>query len=344
MIRLSSIVPTDIDGGINLLDLGASGSVPQYWKPLAHLLNVTGFDPNEQECHRLNSSTSGFLSQRFLPYAIAGESRSFTLYKTNSIYCWSLLEPNRSWLRRFRFSDLFEIQGTDAIEACRLCDVDEIRGMEIDAIKLDTQGLELPILRSAENMLRNCILIETETGFTENYIGETTFDQTAEYMRSMGFGLFALNPHHRVSRNNELSEVSEKEQMLWCEAVWLRDFCNEESPVPSQISRVRALKALCIYANHGCYAFGLEAAARFTEAGALSKQEYNELAGNAELWKLPSDGAAITRKRRLLRGMLSLIPRRYIGEIVSMLESVSCTGHPVPQLLRRARKGADNQP
>jgi len=56
-----------------------------------------------------------------------------------------------------------------------LDDIRELQNVEIDAMKLDTQGLELPILSSAEARVDRCILIETETGFCENYRGETTF-------------------------------------------------------------------------------------------------------------------------------------------------------------------------
>lgn len=59
MINISSIIPKQIGGGINLIDLGSSGDVPQYWNSIAHLINLFGFDPNKEECLRLSSKKRG---------------------------------------------------------------------------------------------------------------------------------------------------------------------------------------------------------------------------------------------------------------------------------------------
>lgn len=328
MFKLSAVKLEDIAGGINLIDLGASDSVPPYWRPISHLTNLVGFDPNKEECSRLNNQESGFYSHRFLPYAIAGESTTYTLYKTRNIYCWSLLQPNLSWLRRFTFSDLFEVEGTEEISALKLQDVDELSGMDIDAIKLDTQGLELPILKASENILKNCILVETETGFSDNYIGETTFDQIATYMRSMGFELFDINPNHRISRKSSLTEDASNEQILWCEAIWLRDYCRQGANGGNNITREKALKALCIYANHGCYAFGLETAQLFKQLDILSSQEYDALASDLSSWLLKPEPKS-SAKINILRGILSLIPQGYYRIILDQLMELN---HPQRQL------------
>lgn len=328
MLPLSSLGPEQLGGGINLVDIGASGDAPAYWERLAGLTNLIGFDPNEAECRRLDGKESGFLSRRFLPYAIAGESGPSTLYRTRSPYCWSLLQPNLEWLRRFAFSDLFEVGGTETVTAVTLDGIDELRDVDVDAMKLDTQGLELPILRAAERVVSGCILIETETGFTDNYLGESTFDQVAHHMRAKGFGLFGIHANHSIPRRNGLSGEARNEEILWCEAVWLRDFRREPSKAAGRISREKALKALCIYAHHGCISFGLESAGRFVESGALTSQEYGDLASSASSWKLRSAEGALSANR-LLRGMLALIPRRYYASILAHMSELSGVRHPL---------------
>ncbi len=327
MFQLSAIVPNDLDGGINLIDIGASGGIPAYWKPLSHLTNFIGFDPNEQECLRLNSLQSNFLSHRFLPHAIAGEIGQALLYKTKSPYCWSLLPPNLEWLRRFSFSDLFEVEETEAVATNTLASIPALQGMDIDAVKLDTQGLELPILKASEEIVKRCILIETETGFTDNYLGETTFDQIAQYMRSMGFGLFDINTNHRVPRKNAYSGLSRNEEILWCEAIWLRDFSSRVSKATGAIPRAKALKALCIHAHHGCLSSGLEAATEFRARGVLSDQEYHDLSGDVSAWKLRGPERAKAGSR-ILRSLIHLIPRRYYPSITESLEVLRSIRHP----------------
>jgi hypothetical protein len=329
MKALAKLTTGDIDGGINLIDLGASGKIPDYWKPIAHLVNLIGFDPNEEECNRLNQTVAGFASSRFLPYAIAGETRQFTLYKTNSIYCWSLLRPDLQWLRRFAYSDLFELTGTETITAYALKDVPEIEGLDLDALKLDTQGLELPILESARDLIGRCIYIETETGFTHNYENETTFLEVGKLMADLGFGLYSLNPNHRVAKKNSLSTKSTQEQMLWCEAVWLRDFKQMEPRQVSGFTAGKALKALCFYANHGCIASGLDAAACFRDAGVITGAEFDQLAQDLSFWRLPR----LTKTERVIRSVAVRVPRRWLTRWTDFLLEVQ----QLPNPLRRSR-------
>jgi len=221
------------------------------------------------------------------------------------------------------------------IPAVTLEDVEELKNIKsIDAIKLDTQGLELPILKASENAVRECIWVETETGFTENYLGETTFDQIANYMHSMGFGLFDINTNHRISRKNSLSEKASNEEIMWCEAVWLRDYCGVGSYEGADITREKALKALCIYANHGCYSFGLEAARLFNELGVLSTEEYNALANSTLPWILQRKEDN-SMKRNMLRAMINFIPRRYFSAISANFRDLQDTRHPLSFLARK---------
>lgn len=331
----------DLEGGITAIDLGASGAVKSEWQPIAHWMNVIGFDPNAAECARLNALPSGYLSAKFLPYALAGESGQHVLYKTKSIYCWSLLKPRLDdWLSRFSYSDLFEPAGTEMITAYRLDEVPELAGIDIDAMKIDTQGLELPILKSALPFLGGCISIETETGFTQNYEGETTFDQILDFMNTHGFGLFGIDPNHAVARKNRLSGISQNEQLLWCEAVWLRDYYKMSRVQLKTVTRPKALRALALYANHGCLAFGLEAAALFRDLHLISGDEYDEISRDDTWWRLPHRGMAM---RKMARATLDYVPRKVLGRfrrglfsLMQVIDNVSVTPHPLKR--RKANK------
>ena len=122
---IKKITLQDIGGGINLIDIGASGSLDTKWRPIESMINLVGFDPNYEECERLNRLPHNYSSATYLPYAIAGENGEAILYKTKSIYCYSLLKPNSKWLERFSFSDLFEVLAEEKIRTQRLCEVPE---------------------------------------------------------------------------------------------------------------------------------------------------------------------------------------------------------------------------
>ena len=268
--------------GIHFLDLGCSGSLDEKWSGLFSFLHYTGFDPNVEECKRLGDQPHRFKEARYLPYAIHGKKGRYTMHKTESIYCYSLLRPNTPWLNRFSFSDLFNETGTEPVLCTTLDDLAREEGLKADVMKLDTQGLELPILQSGNEVLKNAICVETETGFMQNYVGETTYAQIDEFMRSKGFLMFDLSPH-QVGRKNFLSEHG-KHQPIWCESIWLFDFIGQKRTPP----REQAMKALTICRALKYSDYGFELALYFNERGVLTSDELAHLS-KAESWEAHDD-------------------------------------------------------
>lgn len=331
MLFLKNLPLNKIAGGINLIDLGASGTLSSYWSRIENMINLYGFEPNEEECKRLASGDNNFASATYIPLAIAGNSGKYTLFKTRSKYCWSLLEPNEEWLRRFSYSYLFEVESTSEIEAFSLEDVEQIREIDVDAIKLDTQGLELPILENAPSKVKSAFLIETETGFVENYKGESTFAQISSFMKNNHFLLFDLNPNHRISRNNELSEISRNQEMLWCEALWLKDYFELENQGKLNIDKAKALKSLILCANHGCIDYGLELADLFVKKNLINNEEYQNLK-NKDSWNLSNNFESL--KREILVNILNFIPGKFSKELANILLEVSARPNPVKRLFK----------
>lgn len=270
---------------IDFVDIGCSGSLDERWEQLFSLLSYTGFDPNAEECKRLSSQPHPYKAAQYLPYAIAGSAGTKTIYLTESVGCSSLIRPNHNWLKRFSFSDFFRETGTSSVVCTTLNALASERGLKADIIKIDTQGLELPILLAGDLIWKNAFCIETETGFLENYIGETTYAQIDEFMRSKGFLLFDMKIY-KPSRKNALEEYG-KHQPLWCEAVWLLDYIGQNQ----KPTREQALKSLRICKALGYFDYGLELAYYFKELGIIDPEiiPYLEVPDN---WlnkrKLPS--------------------------------------------------------
>lgn len=294
---------------IRMLDVGASGGLDRKWHSLLPVLEYIGFEPNPDECNRLNHEANLFYSRRFFPYAIGGREGNAILYTTRSIYCYSLLRPRSQWLKRFSFAGLFEETGQIEVPCTTLNALHEAHGLEADIIKLDTQGLELPILKSAGKIIsRGTFCIETETGFVESYYGETTYAQVDEYLRAQGFLLFDMTVH-RVGRANQFRNRGIR-QPLWCECIWLRDYLSEEafgiqSLVPN---REIALKSLLICEALGCMDYALELVDYFGRIGVLTGEEIKNLS-RLSSWHLQDN------VEYLLTSVFRLLPaqiRRYL--------------------------------
>jgi len=309
--------------GINLIDIGSSGSLDAKWAPIKDLINLVGFDPNQGECERQNKLPSQYKSSIFLPYAVHEKDGEEKLYKTRNIYCYSLLKPNQQWLDRFSFHDLFDLVGEESIPVRSIDKIEELKQFSPDVIKIDVQGLELPILRKAGRLLESAFYVETETGFTENYVGETTFSQLDGFMQANGFLMFDINVNHRIPRNNRFKEYpTGKEQILWAEAVWLKDYVGLDSRGkfdPKDFTEQKIKKLLTLCALQQCYDYGFELAEFFHRKGLLSKQELEAL-GTSAAWDVHGAGVAaapavtppvpVKTKIKMLSKMLDLLPPR----------------------------------
>jgi FkbM family methyltransferase len=289
--------------GIDFIDIGCSGDLDAKWKPLSPLLNYVGFDPNREECQRLSSLPSPFKKTLYLPYAVADNVGEAVLNQTESPYCSSLLRPRHEWLRRFTYHQLFQVIGQSKVNCVTLDYLNETEGLRANIMKLDTQGLELPILRSASRILPHAFCVETETGFVENYVGETVTAELDEFMRHNGFLLFDLEIH-RVGRANHLARRS-RQQPIWCESLWMRDYKALESwdisvPAPN---RSQAVKALYICKALGFPDFGFELAQHFHAHGLLNDRELT-LLSDSMIW-----GSHIDRATHGLRRLFLLLPR-----------------------------------
>jgi FkbM family methyltransferase len=286
---------------IDFLDVGCSGSLDRKWLDLQALLSYVGFDPNVEECNRLNNQAHSYKAARYFPYAIAGEKETKTLYMTESIYCYSLLPPNHEWLRRFSFSALFTEIGISSVVCTTLNDLSDEQKLTADIIKIDTQGLELPILQTSDKILSESFCVETETGFVENYIGETTYAQIDEFMRSKGFLMFDINIH-RVSRKNSLSDYGEH-QPLWCETIWLFDFIGQNK----HPSMEKALKSLMICKSLKYFDYGMELARYFNDLGLINSTvvEYFERQG-----KYSAHQNSNSKTNKILNSLLKIVKLR----------------------------------
>lgn len=282
------LIPPEVrQAGIDFVDVGCGGGLDLAWRPLWPVLNLVGFDPDAEACRRLNAEPSPFRSRRYLAFAVAGEQGPRTLTLTRSPSCASLLKPRHDWLGRFAYRDLFAETGSTTVQCTTLDRLRETEGLRADVLKLDTQGLELPILGAAAGLLAEAICVHTETGFVENYVNESVAARVDEFLRERGFLLFDIQTH-AVGRRNAYAAVG-RHQPLWCECLWLRDYLSASSfgiPEPPA-DRLRALKAVCLAGALGYLDYALEIGAHFAARGLLAEADYVPLLRSAE----PGSGA-----------------------------------------------------
>lgn len=175
---------------LRLIDVGARGGIPSRWAPFYQRLDVVAFEPDTEECSRLNSQPHEY-SIRYLPVALGAEDgEKATLYVCRSPGCSSLLRPNTEFCSDYPYGQAMQIVGTLDLELRRMDTV--CAEFSPDVIKIDTQGTELDVLRGAGQLLDSALAVELEVEFVSQYVGQSLFADVDSFMRDHGFTLRGL--------------------------------------------------------------------------------------------------------------------------------------------------------
>lgn len=239
---LYDIIP-DI-GVINIVDIGAM-SLGDGTEPYANLVSakrakVIGFEPNAEECEKLNRRFDD--NHLFVPIFI-GDGNKATYYETNHIMTGSLYRPNDSLLDKFQnLLELTKLQNTHEVETHRLDDIEEVR--DIDFFKIDVQGAELDVFKNATRVLSETTLVQTEIEFVALYENQPMFADVDRFLRGADF---QFHTFHTISgrcfkpmiKDNDLNKSIR--QVLWADAVYVRNFMNLESIATEKLLKLAAI-------------------------------------------------------------------------------------------------------
>jgi len=235
--RLTSVVEV----GANPID-----GEPPYKSMLARgLCRVIGFEPQRSALESLQQRRGPL--ETYLPDAI-GDGATHTLHTCVAPGMTSLLKPDPKALSLFPlFLDFGRLISSEPIETRPLDAIAEI--VDLDFLKIDVQGSELTILRSARQKLTQAVVIQTEVSFVPLYENQPSIGHIDLELRSKGFIPHALVELKRwiiapmiVNKNPRVA----LNQLLEADFVYMRDFRNPDAMSDEQ------LKHLALIAHH-CY-------------------------------------------------------------------------------------------
>jgi FkbM family methyltransferase len=189
---------------LKLLDVGASYFIPDTWKIPSLVLNTTIIlvDPNGNNL----TYAKDLKCQTFcIASAVAEQSGWRTLYLANTDSGSSLYPP----LARVKFDKVdndpyfYPLRLKNIQVSTLQHELNRIDLHQIDAIKLDTQGSELEIIKGLDHdRLKDVQLIEIEVSL-ENppfYQGATKLREVLAYLEPLGFSLINI----RLSRSKKI--------------------------------------------------------------------------------------------------------------------------------------------
>ena len=169
--------------GLSVLDVGSRGGLHPMFDEVAPLVEAVGFEPDTEECERLNQrflASTVYRSLRFLPFGLGRKEDQQELNLCRSGGVSSVYRPNRSLLNRFPDASRFDVVDTASMPVRGLDELLKDPHLRlpanIDFMKIDTQGSELDILQGAKGALLNQVVaVEVEVEFARLYDSQPLF-------------------------------------------------------------------------------------------------------------------------------------------------------------------------
>ncbi|NQW15899.1 MAG: FkbM family methyltransferase [Chloroflexi bacterium] len=217
------------DDPLRVLDVGARGGLEAHWQLFGNDIRMVGFEPDVEECDRLNATDSHSLLQ-FYPVAL---HRDRSVRKFNILAnppSSSFYEPDEDFWSRFPDARNLQIVRTTELETVDLDSYAEEVGIQgQDYIKMDVEGAEFDVLSGARKSLETVLGLSLEVEFRPISHGQVPFAGVDEFLRDAGFYLFDMWPHKNARKvmspavywNNPGQTGTG--QLFWAHVLYLRD-------------------------------------------------------------------------------------------------------------------------
>lgn len=188
-----SALATLVEDPLVVVDVGCRWGFADQWHQLGANCHTIGFDPDVEECKRLETYYAGRDEVRLVPVGLGETTGTATLYMTKDPGGYSLLPTVKDIVDRHPALDGGKIVGTSTVDVTTLDSWCKAEGVDrVDVIKIDTQGSELSILKGAEKTLENVQAIEVEVEFNPLYEDVPLFGEIDRFLRDRGFVLWRL--------------------------------------------------------------------------------------------------------------------------------------------------------
>lgn len=224
---------------ISLVDIGSSFDIQPRWKKIKKVINYHGFEPNKDLKKEIENKNSDCLSYNIYPYLISDQKgkKNFNICENPGVS--SVLEPNYSFLDKFKDSSRFKIIEEDELDTNFL---DNLKLKNIDFLKIDIQGYEMNALKGSIETLKDVIGLEIEVEFQKMYQNQPLFGEIDKFICENDFEFIDFPIIKRWERNN----INSFGQVVFADALYLRspEFANKNF---DENKMIRYLLILILY-------------------------------------------------------------------------------------------------
>lgn len=216
-----------------VIDAGARYGMHPSWKDFAGKLKYFAFEPDKKEAERLckQKHNPGFQIFDLGLDKTEGE-KELRLAKHKGCSSFLEIDNNSEWFGNYRPGE-GEIESIVKVRTTSVDKFAELKNVNIDFIKVDTEGTELDILKGAEQQLSNNILgVRAGVNFLTAYKNQPLFQDTHQYLLSKDFFLLNLDyfgrgvPKYNLFRNPDPQSPDNERYgvLVSTDGVWLKKY------------------------------------------------------------------------------------------------------------------------
>lgn len=224
--------------GLILCDVGSRGGALEDFHPAAPFTQVIGFEPDEEECSRLNHAAAdgrnAWRAEKHHQVALGREEAELDLRVCNDRFYSSTLEPEQQLPMEFgREQDFRVVDRLKMNVRCMNHFLPQQEITDIDFIKVDVQGTELEILQGGSQIIESKVLgVRSEVEFSSLYVNQPLFSEMELHLRAQGFYLadwlyqrhWRNTPAHEHAQYNRRSQTPySRGRLIHSDALFLRD-------------------------------------------------------------------------------------------------------------------------
>lgn len=173
--------PVIIDGGAHM------GDMIDIFLSLFPNPTIHAFEPIPNLVQQLKDKYGSNPNIIIHPYALGPEAKVIQFNVLSHAASSSALEPTKT--NQDYHPGMMELSQKIDVQQVRM---DEVLDLDIDILKLDLQGYEMPALQGAEGLLGRVKLMTIEVEFLPMYEGQALFSDLDVYLRGHGFRLLNL--------------------------------------------------------------------------------------------------------------------------------------------------------